>query len=412
VAREDISKTPATLPIPAGGEAATTTTIMRGITWDHPRGVDSLQAATDAYSEAYPNVKIEWTARPLSGFEDTPVAELAEEYDLLAIDHPHIGDAVRDGALMPLDTLFPAPEIGLLARDSPGPSHQSYEWDGHQWAFGVDAACQVSAYRPDLVSQDLLPSRWRDMAELSAAYGRDRIALAASPTHIWCSLLSLCEISAENSGPRQEDGRPRWWGHDGIAPSVLTAALERLAGVLGLCARESLELDPISLLDEMSLGERYVYCPLVFGYVTYAHERPGAARLRFVNPPGSPEEAVGTVAGGVGLAISANTRVASLAADFLRFVTDPECQGGIYLKAGGQPGLRSVWADPSANAGVSGFFLDTLPTMERAFLRPRLPGYPEYQSKASLALHEMILAGKNPATIQSELRHLWKVSSV
>jgi multiple sugar transport system substrate-binding protein len=398
------------LSIPAGGEAATA--VLRGITWDHPRGVDSLQAATDAYLQAHPNVRIEWTARPLSGFEDTPVAELAQEYDLLAIDHPHIGDAVRSGALMPLDSLCPAPEVALLAADSPGPSHQSYEWDGHQWAFGVDAACQVSVYRPDLVSRDRLPSRWQDLTELAASYGPDRIALAASPTHLWCSLLSLCEVAAEVSGQRQEDGRPQWWGDDGIAPPVLTAALERLVGVLGLSARESLEMDPITLLDEMSLGERYVYCPLVFGYVTYAHVRAGAARLRFVNPPGGAEKAVGTVAGGVGLALSAKTRDATLAADFLRFVTSPECQGGVYLQAGGQPGLRSVWADPSANADVGGFFQDSLPTMDRAFLRPRLAGYPEYQSAASLALHEMVLAGKEPAAIVAQLTRLWHVSGL
>lgn len=408
MARKEMLEVPGTgtLPIPVGGEAASAT--VRGITWDHPRGVDSLEAATDAYMQAHPHVKIEWTARPLSGFEDTPVTELAQEYDLLAIDHPHIGDAVQDRALMPLDTLCPAPEIDLLARNSPGPSHKSYEWGGHQWALGVDAACQVSAYRPDLVSEDFLPSQWRDLAKLSAAYGSDRIALAASPTHMWCSLLSLCELSAEDSGHRQQDGRPGWWGDDGISPAVMMAALERLVGVLGLCARESLDLDPISLLDEMSLGERYVYCPLVFGYVTYAHKRPGASRLRFVNPPGNPAEAVGTVAGGVGLAISAKTGVAALAADFLRFVTSPECQSGLYLEAGGQPGLKSVWADLSANAGVGGFFVDTLPTMDRAFLRPRLAGYPEYQTNASVTLHEMILVGKDPAMIESELRRLWK----
>jgi len=381
-------------------------TVLQGITWDHPRGVDCLKAASEEFSRHNRSIRIDWTARPLREFEDTPLIELAERYDLLAIDHPHIGDAVEQGALLALEPLLPASDLNRLGEDSPGPSHASYSWHGQQWALAVDAACQVSAYRPDLIDQAELPGTWKALERLAAEHGRERIALAANPTHLWCALLSLCEASAQNTG-RRPDGRPVWWGDEGIDPAILVQALRLLQELLTMCAPASLKHDPISLLDQMSETDDYLYVPLVFGYVTYSHPRPGLARIRFTNPPGLGGTGTGTITGGVGLAISAKSKTPKNAADFLHFVTSARCQGGTYLAAGGQPGLRSVWGDPAANRPVDGFFADTLYTMDRSFLRPRLVGYPDYQRHASLRLHEMFLSGKQPGTIASELIRLW-----
>jgi multiple sugar transport system substrate-binding protein len=382
-------------------------TVLRGITWDHPRGVDCLKAASEEFSQHHPNVQIDWTARPLREFEDTPIAELATRYDLLAIDHPHIGDAVEQEALLALDSRLPASDLDRRAEDSPGPSHASYSWRGHQWALAVDAACQVSAYRPDLLEKTQLPGTWKSLEHLAAECGPERIALAANPTHLWCTLLSLCEASAKNAD-RGPDGRPMWWGDEGISPAIMVKALRLLKKLLSMCAPASLQHDPISLLDQMSESDDYLYSPLVFGYVTYAHSRPGKASLRFTGPPSADGTANGTITGGVGLAISAGSKSPNEAAEFLSFVTSARCQGSTYLTAGGQPGRRSVWTDPAANGPVEGFFADTLRTMDRSFLRPRRIGYPDYQHHASELLHEMFVCDQQPEAIVPELTRLWK----
>ena len=41
---------------------------LRGITWNHPRGLDPLLAANDVYRDVAPDVRVEWTTRSLSGF--------------------------------------------------------------------------------------------------------------------------------------------------------------------------------------------------------------------------------------------------------------------------------------------------------------------------------------------------------
>ncbi|MEA2619777.1 MAG: multiple sugar transport system substrate-binding protein, partial [Chloroflexota bacterium] len=50
---------------------------MRGITWNHPRGLDPLLAANKVYPDVAPGVSIEWTTRSLSGFGEDPLIELA-----------------------------------------------------------------------------------------------------------------------------------------------------------------------------------------------------------------------------------------------------------------------------------------------------------------------------------------------
>src|SRR5690348_5306401 len=74
---------------------------LRGMTWDHPRGYDPLVACSVAW-HARTCVRIDWERRSLQDFESFPVAELAGRYDLIVIDHPHVGQITRERCLAPL----------------------------------------------------------------------------------------------------------------------------------------------------------------------------------------------------------------------------------------------------------------------------------------------------------------------
>ena len=99
---------------------------LRGIAWDHPRALDPLLAANDAYTKVAPGVHVEWTTRSLSGFGEDPLIELAPSYDLLLIDHPFVGDAAASTAFYPLDQLTTPDVLAERGRASVGPSHASY----------------------------------------------------------------------------------------------------------------------------------------------------------------------------------------------------------------------------------------------------------------------------------------------
>lgn len=384
------------------------TIMLRGMAWDHPRGIDPLRAASGNLTTADGEpVRIQWDARPLQEFEDTPIAELGRRYDLIAIDHPLIGDACVPRPV--LEDLYGLVAPGVLddcAGRSLGPSFASYEWQGHQYALPVDAAAQVSAYRPDLIDAGP-PQTWDELAVLATRLPVGRsIGLAASPTHLYATWLSLCHQYAPEVA-LQRDGRPAWWTADGIRSDVGEAALAALYRLLDLCVPESLAMDPIRLLDRMSTGDRIVYTPLVFGYCTYARDAV-PHRLSFAGPPSTGGRPIGTVLGGVGIAISTRSEQPAAAARFLERIAASPYQRTQYVIAGGQPAHADAWDDPTANHLTNDFFRATRETVQQSFLRPRVPGYPAFQAAVGQLLHHSACRRIPPGDVIKTVTTAWR----
>ena len=150
----------------------------RGLTWDHPRGFNALAAATGP---------VDWEVQPLEGFESAPIADLCAAYDLVVLDHPHLGEALAADCLLPLDTVLPDAALDRIAQGAIGPAHASYSMAGHQWALPLDAATQVMALRADLTGGR--PVTW---AEVEALSQRGHVALSLAGPHAALSFLSVC----------------------------------------------------------------------------------------------------------------------------------------------------------------------------------------------------------------------------
>ncbi|WP_020494790.1 extracellular solute-binding protein [Sciscionella marina] len=374
-------------------------TRLLGMTWNHPRGRDSLRAATAEYGR----VDIEWEARSLREFEDTPVTELAARYDLIAIDHPFTGTAAASGALLALDEILAADVLADIRAGGLGASFASYQAHGHQWALPVDAAAQVSAYRPDLLREPV-PRGWAETEELLRHLPSGVTAeLPANPTHLWSTLLSLCHHHAGTEAPA-DARRPSWWPDEGIEADVAAAAWEQLRTLLDLVDPVSLERDPIGTLHAMASGAPIAYVPLVFGYSSYSRAGYGERLVRFAEAPRY--RVPGTLLGGVGLAVSARCADPGAAAGFAGWVASSASQRGVYLRGGGQPGHRAAWQDPAADALTGGFFTATGPTTMAAFVRDRRPGYPVFQQRAAARLHELMLRREPASVALEELRRL------
>src|SRR3954447_21127990 len=140
-------------------------TELRGITWEHSRGFDPKVATAREYERTHPGVRIVWEHRSLQEFANGPVDNLAARYDLLVVDHPHMGAVARSGDLLALDTVGRDEELKRLCAESLGPCYSTYEYDGHLWALPIDAAAQVASYRPDLLPNP--PSTWDEVIELA-----------------------------------------------------------------------------------------------------------------------------------------------------------------------------------------------------------------------------------------------------
>lgn len=383
--------------------------VLRGITWDHPRGASSVRAASKEFTASHPDVEIHWSARSLAEFEDVPVRQLATSFDVLAIDHPFVGQAERDKCLVPLDQVLAPEIIRDRSAHSVGPSHASYEWNGHQWALAMDAAAQVSAYRADLFERVGAepPPTWSEATRLITRLS-DRYAsiIPAAPTHLMSCLLTLCHAEAADA-MTLEDQRPGWWPDSGLHEDVAVPALEQLHELLALVSPDSLRLNPIQALDLLGSTDRVAYVPLVFGYVNYACNGYTARRVSYTDVPANGSQRTGSLLGGVGIAVSAYSHHREVAAAFAAWVTSESCQRGPYFDRGGQPGHRSVWSDPDLDHTANGFFSRTMFTLDHACVRPRSVHYPAFQRRAGHLLHDLTVVGEPAKRIVEQLNMLW-----
>ncbi|MEV0389152.1 hypothetical protein [Nonomuraea sp. NPDC050643] len=349
---------------------------MRGLTWDHPRGyapLDELTRLDLAGDNPYGQVPepIEWDRQPLEGFESEPITRLAQTYDVMVIDHPGLGAATD--ALVPMEELFGPDELAGLR--FAGRSYESYHLDGRQWALPLDAATQVAAARPGVT----VPGTWPELAEFARG---TRTALCLGGPHAFLMFCALCsgDFLDEEAGER---------------------ALELMAELLALSDPELSLRNPIGVLDAMT-ADAVDCCPLLYGYVTYP--------LTWSDAPAWPGAAPGSVLGGTGLVVSRRrigTIREAVRAHLLRLTSEP-VQARLFPAVGGQPAARSVWTAQDGGRPATGFYRDTLATMEAAWIRPRFPGYITLQERSSALIRDGLLARTPAAALLRDLHEDWR----
>jgi multiple sugar transport system substrate-binding protein len=374
---------------------------LRGMTWDHPRGFDPMVATSASFAALHPKVRIEWEKRSLKGFEDHPLDELAREFDLIVIDHPHVGLVSRLGCLAPLDGGGHDAELAGLAGQSVGPSHRSYFYGGHQWGLAIDAATQVASYRPDLIS--VPPSTWGELIELARA---GRVLWPIRPVDALMSLLTLC---ANRGTPWASDET-----HEPPPADVIETVLDTLAALARLVPKQCLELNPPKTYDLLASAdnEHYAYCPLGYGYSNYSREGFRPHRLKFCDIAESVSGAGprGSTIGGTGIAVSAYTKHREIAIDYAFYVASADVQQTVYFEAGGQPGNAAAWEADRCNAPTLDFFRDTRRTLEGVYMRSRHEGWLDFQEQGGTIVTRTLAGEIAPPAAARQLREVYQQS--
>jgi len=336
-----------------------------------------MVATSEAWAQAHPGVTIRWEKRSLQAFADRPIEEMADQYDLMVIDHPHVGEVARSGHLMPFDGMGRDDDLATLAAQSVGASHPSYEFDGRQWALAIDAATPVAAYRPDLIYS--APGDWNEVMALARA---GKVGFALVPINALMTFMGLARsIGADIAG-----------GDDFIDRAAGEDVLARMGEIMALMDPRCLTLDPIGIYEWMGrTAEAPAYSPFGYGYTNYS--RVGYCRfpLQFADAPGvGRADPTGTVIGGTGIAVSASSPHRDVAADYAFWIAGADCQEGLFFDAGGQPGNAVAWESERCNAASMDFFRATRRTLETAWLRPRYDGYMGFQERGGEIVHTFL----------------------
>ncbi|MCQ4630325.1 extracellular solute-binding protein [Shinella sp. CPCC 100929] len=368
---------------------------LKGMTWSHPRGYDPMVACSDDWLQKT-GVALEWDKRSLQDFESFPVEELARRYDLIVIDHPHVGQITAENCLAALDEPDRETAFAALAEGSVGKSFPSYNWQGRQWAFPIDAATQVLAFRPDRL--DAPPTTWAEVLDLAKA---GEVLLPLRPPHSLMCLFTLCGNLGHPCSVERD--RPFVDAETGVQ------AIEMIRELAALVDPACIGMDPIAVLDLMGEeGARYSLSPLIYGYVSYSLEGFRANRIAFADMPvagaGGP---VGSALGGTGIAVSAFSENREAAIDFAYWIAGGAVQAGRYWRSGGQPGHAAGWEDEAANAATLGFYQNTRSTLEGAWLRPRHDGYMPFQEAASQRINRAVTSAEPAVKAVADLNDLF-----
>jgi multiple sugar transport system substrate-binding protein len=369
-------------------------TVLHGMTWSHPRGYDPLVACASEWERLTGHV-ISWAKRSLQDFESFPVETLAREFDLIVLDHPHMGQVVGENCLVPFDMLLSAEALTALSTQFCGLSFDSYRFAGRQWALPIDAASQVQCYRADL--QPAPASTW---PAVSALVRQGAVMCPLRPPH---ALMAFFTLAANEGAPCRVDG-------EGPLIDIESgrAVFDRLKEMALQIDQRCFDMDPIDVYEIMAQPDSRITCaPLTFGYVNYGFAGFRQARLAFADIPASDHGVHGATLGGTGLAISAHAAAPRLAADFAVWVASDAVQRGIYASTGGQPAHGGAWSDPDVDNVAGGFYSSTRRTLEGAWMRPRLDGFMKVQDAASQRLSDGLRNGEHDVAVMAAINQIF-----
>jgi len=369
---------------------------LRGITWDHPRGLDSLRGSAARWAELRPDVTVEWEVRSLQGFADQPLSALVANHDLLVIDHPHIPQAHDQQLLLALDTTEHTAELAELADASVGPSHVTYRHSGHQYGLAIDVAAQVAVHRPDLLSEP--PRNW---AEVFALAEQGRVLWAAKPVDAISTFLTLLASAGSPAGATNKEFADR------DAALEVLATMARLAS---LVPRKCLSANPIEVAELLSQQDDWSYAPLSFGYTNYS--RPGfwPRRLRHGDIPAGTNGVSGSCLGGAGIAVSRRTAHPKEAVAHAFWLASADVQRGVYYDSGGQPGHAAAWDADRTNADSLDFFRGTRATLEQSWVRPRYDGWLAVQGQVGTLINQVLTGDLEPDRCLDQAQVIYEAS--
>ena len=238
---------------------------LKGIAWNHTRGFVSVVATAQRFEEMHPEIRLTWEKRSLQAFADAPMLQLAARYDLIVMDHPHTAQAASEDVLLALEDYLPVEFLRDQAKNSVGPSHESYRFFDRQWTLATDAATPIATWREDLLRlRGLeLPRTWEDVLALAR---KGQVAVSLFPVDVLMHVYMFCEAL----------GDPAFHGEESLAGTdTLRGALECLRELANLCPRECLGRNPIRTAEFMTQTDEAAYCPFAYGYSNYS--RPGYA---------------------------------------------------------------------------------------------------------------------------------------
>lgn len=373
---------------------------LKGITWNHTRGLLPMVATAQRFTELNPGIEISWEKRSLQEFADASIEDLAKKFDLLVIDHPWTGFGAQTNTILPLSDYISPDYIKDQEMNTVGRSYGSYVFSDKLWALPIDAATPVASARLDILEKQGLkvPQTYADLLALAK---KGLVAFAGIPVDALMSFYMFCCSLAE--APFQSEEK---------VISVVTGkkALQMFRELAQLIDVANFNRNPIQVYEVMVNSDEIAYCPFAYGYSNYSRIGYSRKPLHFYDLIRLNDQPMISSLGGTGLAVSSFSEHIPEAIKYAEFTASSQVQQNIFADNGGQPGHLQAWKSERINQLTHDYFKNTLPALERAFLRPRYSGHMYFQDHAGDVIRDYLMNGGNEELVLEKLNALYTKS--
>lgn len=372
-------------------------TKLKGITWNHTRGLLPMVATAQRFTELNPGIEISWEKRSLQEFADASIEDLAKRFDLLVIDHPWTGFGAYTKTILPLSDHLSAEYIKDQEINTVGKSYGSYVFHNKLWALPIDAATPVAAARLDILEQKELkvPQTYDDLLALAK---KGLVAFAGIPVDSLMTFYSFCCSLGEDPFQSQEKV---------ISVETGKKALQMHRELAQLMDPANFNRNPIQVYEAMVNSDEIAYCPFAYGYSNYSRTGYSKNLLHFYDLVKLNDQPMISSLGGTGLAVSSFSQHIPEAIKYAEFTGSSQVQQNIFADNGGQPGHLQAWKSDRINGITHDYFKNTLPALERAFLRPRYSGHMYFQDHAGDVVRDYLMNGGDEELVLSAMDALY-----
>lgn len=370
---------------------------LKGITWNHTRGLLPMVATAQRFTELNPEIEISWEKRSLQEFADASIEDLAKRFDLLVIDHPWTGFGADTKTILPLSDYLSAEYIKDQEINTVGKSYGSYVFHNKLWALPIDAATPVAAARLDILKKQGLkvPQTYDDLLALAK---KGLIAFAGIPVDSLMTFYSFCCSLGEAPFQSQEKV---------ISVETGKKALQMHRELAQLMDPANFNRNPIQVYEAMVNSDEIAYCPFAYGYSNYSRSGYSKNLLHFYDLVKLNDKPMISSLGGTGLAVSSFSQYIPEAIKYAEFTGSSQVQQNIFSDNGGQPGHLQAWKNDRINGITHDYFKNTLPALERAFLRPRYSGHMYFQDHAGDVVRDYLMSGGDEEAALSAMDALY-----
>jgi len=370
---------------------------LKGITWNHTRGLLPMVATAQRFTELHPDVEISWEKRSLQEFADASIEDLAKRFDLLVIDHPWTGFGAATNTIVPLSDHFSEEYIKDQEVNTVGKSYESYVFHNKLWALPIDAATPVAAARLDILEKNGLkvPETYEDLLALAK---KGLVAFAGIPVDSLMTFYSYCCSLGEAPFQSQEKV---------ISEEIGIKALQMHRELAQLMDPANFNRNPIQVYEAMVNTDEIAYCPFAYGYSNYSRMGYSKNLLHFYDLVKLNDQPMISSLGGTGLAVSSFSENLPEALKYAEFTGSSQVQQNIFSDNGGQPGHLQAWKSERINGITHDYFKNTLPALERAFLRPRYAGHMYFQDHAGDVVRDYLMNGGDEKAVLAAMDALY-----